>query len=223
MRLAEAVGPAYAPMVYLGAVLGLRWGECAGLRVGRIDFLRRRLTVAVQRTHTTDGHMVEGPPKSREGRRDLSVPDWLLDSPRRPPQGQRSDRRRDFGLRVRQPAGRAARVRPLAPAGVVPATEAAGLPGLHFHDLRRANATMLVAEGVDPKTAQRRLGHADIRMTLDVYAQALDSAEREAGERLGARFKPRGMNAGWNRNAARRRANSAQALSRAKAGRVGEI
>ena len=64
----------------------------------------------------------------------------------------------------------------------LPATEAAGLLGLHFHDLRRANATMLVAEGVDPKTAQRRLGHADIRMTLGVYAQALDSAEREAGD-----------------------------------------
>ncbi len=44
--LAAAAGPDYEPLIWLGALLGLRWGECAGLRVGRIDFLNRRLTVA---------------------------------------------------------------------------------------------------------------------------------------------------------------------------------
>lgn len=43
--LADAMGD-YGPMAYLGAVLGLRWGECAGLRVGRLDFLRSTLEVA---------------------------------------------------------------------------------------------------------------------------------------------------------------------------------
>ena len=37
--LAAAAGPDYEPLIWLGALLGLRWGECAGLRVGRIDFL----------------------------------------------------------------------------------------------------------------------------------------------------------------------------------------
>ena len=32
--LAAALGPSYGPMAYLGAVLGLRWGEVAGMRVG---------------------------------------------------------------------------------------------------------------------------------------------------------------------------------------------
>jgi len=36
--LADAVGADTGGMVYLAAVLGLRWGECAGLRVGAIDF-----------------------------------------------------------------------------------------------------------------------------------------------------------------------------------------
>jgi hypothetical protein len=38
-RLAKALGgvEGYGPMVYLGAVDGLRWGEMAGLRVGRVD------------------------------------------------------------------------------------------------------------------------------------------------------------------------------------------
>ena len=50
----------------------------------------------------------------------------------------------------------------------LPACEAAGIKGLQFHDLRRANATGLVAEGVDVKTAQSRLGHSDPRLTLAI-------------------------------------------------------
>jgi site-specific recombinase XerD len=39
-----------------------------------------------------------------------------------------------------------------------PATTAAGCAAAGFHDLRRLNATTLVVEGVDVKTAQTRLG-----------------------------------------------------------------
>lgn len=49
-----------------------------------------------------------------------------------------------------------------------PAVKDAGLDGLSFHDLRRTNATAMVAEGVDVKTAQARLGHSDPRLTLAV-------------------------------------------------------
>ena len=37
-RLAGEMPEAYRPTVYLAGVLGLRWSEVAGLRVGRIDF-----------------------------------------------------------------------------------------------------------------------------------------------------------------------------------------
>lgn len=66
-------------MAYLGAVLGLRWGECAALRVGYLDFLARTLKVAEQRTRGLGGRMVECPPKSSAGRRTLSVPAPLMD------------------------------------------------------------------------------------------------------------------------------------------------
>lgn len=72
----------------------------------------------------------------------------------------------------------------------LPACRAAGCEGAGFHDLRRANATGMVAEGVDVKTAQRRLGHADVRMTLDIYAEGLETSERRASEALAARFLP---------------------------------
>jgi integrase len=61
--------------------------------------------------------------------------------------------------------------------------------GLSFHELRRAaNATGLVAEGVDVKTAQTTLGHSEARLTLDVYAQAVAKLGEAAAEAMGARF-----------------------------------
>jgi len=62
--------------------------------------------------------------------------------------------------------------------------------GLGFHDLRRANATALVADGVDVKTAQTMLGHSESRLTLDVYAQAVAKLGKAAAEAMGARFLP---------------------------------
>ena len=44
--VADAMDARYRPMVWLGVVLGLRWSEVAGLRVGRVDFLQRTVTVA---------------------------------------------------------------------------------------------------------------------------------------------------------------------------------
>ena len=57
-----------------------------------------------------------------------------------------------------------------------------------FHDLRRLNATSLVVGGVDVKTAQVRLGHADPRMTLAIYASAPASADRAAADVLASTF-----------------------------------
>ena len=54
--------------------------------------------------------------------------------------------------------------------------------------MRRANATALVRLGVDVKTAQERLGHSDVRMTLGLYAQAEKPADRDAAKRLGEVF-----------------------------------
>jgi integrase len=71
----------------------------------------------------------------------------------------------------------------------VPATAAAGLPGLHFHDLRHTATTALVEEGVDIKTAQTRLGLSE-QVMLRVYAQATERADREAAGRVGDRFRP---------------------------------
>jgi integrase len=48
-----------------------------------------------------------------------------------------------------------------------------------------------VFEGVDLKTAQTRLGHSDSRLTLNLYAQTVADADRNAADLLAARFMNR--------------------------------
>jgi integrase len=68
----------------------------------------------------------------------------------------------------------------------VPACQRAGLPGLGFHDLRRTNATLLVASGASIRDAQELLGHDDPRMLLGVYAKGTAGGKRRAVDRISA-------------------------------------
>jgi integrase len=209
--LAAAMGEECGPMAYLGAVLGLRWGECAGLKVGRLDFLRSTLSVAVQRTRGPGGVMVEGPPKSAAGRRTLAVPTPLMEM-----LSAHLARRKLTGADVDAyvfvaPEGGPIDYSHFRDRVWLPACKAVGLDGLRFHDLRHANATGLVADGVDVKTAQTRLGHSDPRLTLAIYAQAVTEADRAAADKLAQRFMSGcGTNVGQTAVAAeaRRRENA---------------
>jgi len=185
--LAAGIGPDYAPMVYIGVVLGLRAGELLALRVRALDMLRGSLTVA-ESAGQVHGRIIYGPPKSAAARRTLAMPPSLVTM-----LAEHLSRR---GLT----AADAEALVFVAPKGGplqynnwyrrvwLPATRAAGLAGLRFHDLRKAAATAMVSEGVDVRTAQARLGHSDPRLTLAVYAQANEKADRSAADRLGAHF-----------------------------------
>ena len=70
----------------------------------------------------------------------------------------------------------------------LPAVEGLGLAGLTFHGLRHSAATQWVADGVDLRTAQAWLGHADPHLVLRLYAHASDSAGISAAETVAERF-----------------------------------
>jgi integrase len=191
-KLADAMGDDYGAMAYLGAVLGLRWGEIAGLRVGRVDFLAGTLTVAEQLTRGAGGRMVESAPKSEAGRRTFAVPKPLLDMlsahlARRGLTGADS-----YAYVFIAPGGEPLHYSNWRHRVWEPAIQAAGLEDVSFHDLRRAAATAMVRRGVDLKTAQARLGHSTPTLTLGIYAQATEEADRDAAEELGEHWiRPR--------------------------------
>lgn len=59
-----------------------------------------------------------------------------------------------------------------------------GLPRIHIHDMRHMAATLLVALGLDLKSVQTRMGHANIRTTLDLYAHSIPGSDKSAAEKL---------------------------------------
>jgi integrase len=186
--LAEAMPVQYRAMVWVGAVLGLRWSEVAALRVGAVDPLRQVLTVAETLTRDSQGRPVFGPPKSAAGSRALAIPAALTNLlaehlARRGLTAADGD-----SLLFEAPEGGPLRYSNWRRRVWLPATATAGCDGAGFHDLRRAAATVLVTGGVDVRTAQARLGHSDPRLTLAVYAQAIEEADRRAADTVGAAF-----------------------------------
>ena len=175
-------------MAFLGAVLGLRWGECAGLNVGRIDFERQTISVAQQVTRGVGGRSVLGPRKSAAGRPTLAAPTPLMELMK--DRFERQGRIADVDAFVfTSSSGEHLDYSNWLHRIWYPARERAGLDWLQFHDLRRANATGLVLEDVDIKTAQACLGHTDPRLTLAIYAEATTEADRTA-DLIGKRFLP---------------------------------
>ena len=188
-RLADAVG-ANGAMVYLGA-FGLRWGEVAGLRVDRLDFLRQTVTIDSQRTRGLHGEMIDADPKTEAGRRSaLALPDWLMAMIAEILASRGVTATTPDALVFVSPDGAPLHYSNWRRRVWLPARAAAGFPELNFHDLKHTAGTALLDEGVNIKIAQARLGHANPRTTLAVYAQATADADREAARLLGVRFRP---------------------------------
>jgi integrase len=62
------------------------------------------------------------------------------------------------------------------------ALKAAGLPTIRLYDTRHSHATALLTQGVNLKWVSERLGHADTKITEDIYAHVLPAAHREMAD-----------------------------------------
>lgn len=66
-----------------------------------------------------------------------------------------------------------------------------GLRYIRFHDLRHTSATLLINQGVHAKIISERLGHSDIRITMNIYGHALRSADQEAAKKFDMILMPK--------------------------------
>ena len=64
------------------------------------------------------------------------------------------------------------------------AREKAGMPHVHFHDLRHSCATVLLGLGVDLHVVREILGHTSVK-TTERYAHVMTAPQRQALEKLG--------------------------------------
>jgi integrase len=62
----------------------------------------------------------------------------------------------------------------------------AKLPPVRVHDLRHTAASLLLAQGVAPRTIMEILGHSQITLTMDTYAHIMPTLQQDAAEQMNA-------------------------------------
>ncbi len=182
-QLAEAAGE-LATMVYVLAYSGLRYGECAALRVTDVDTTRRRLRVSRSITYVTGNGNVEGTTKSHASRT-VPVPQFVADKLAAAVKG------RAPGERLFPCGGYDAMPLDYFRWRFDKAAAQVGLSGISPHTLRHTAGSLALASGATVVTVQKLLGHQSATTTMNVYthqlpddfdnlAAAMDAAARAA-------------------------------------------
>jgi len=186
-RLAESVHPRHRALILVAGVLGLRWSECVGLRIGSIDLTKATLTVD-QTISEVAGRLEVDTTKSHSSRRTMSIPKFLVQELAEHLAQHRSGAGSTdlvFVGRQGAPLRRSFAARHFAPA-----VERAGLnQALTFHGLRHVATSLMVGAGEHPRVIQARLGHATARLSMELYAHVPDAADRRAAEHLDDQFE----------------------------------
>lgn len=173
----------------LALMTGMRMGEVLGLPWRCVDF--ENGTVRVEQSFSEDGTMHT--PKTKAGFRTIAVDDATMAVLRK---------WRD----VQEAALSAIDVSLGGDSPVFPSCkgtwyfttnfdawwakwrEENGYSGVVPHQMRHTQCTHLLGNGVDVKTVQTRLGHANPSVTISVYCHAIPENDRKAGDLIGSLF-----------------------------------
>lgn len=55
---------------------------------------------------------------------------------------------------------------------------------IRFHDLRHTTATNLINKSVNPHSISKRLGHVNIKTTMNIYGHYLEEADQKIADML---------------------------------------
>jgi len=168
-------------MVELDAFTGLRRGELIGLRWEDIDY--RDHVLHVRRSVVA---MVEGVPKTEASQKDVPLDAQLAESLSEWKQGSPYTAPSDWVFASPHKKGS----QPYWPGTLWryygrPAVKRAGVnKHVSYHTFRHTFGTLLNANGENAKVVQELLRHASMKVTTDVYMQAVSPQKREAQSKL---------------------------------------
>jgi len=168
-------------IIELDAFTGLRRGELIGLRWDDVDF--EQLLLHVRRSVVA---MVEGAPKTEASQKDVPLDaqtaeslfvwrrtspypgpgDWVFASPAK--EGKQPYWPGTLWRYYGKPALKRAEI----------------TKHVTYHTFRHTFGTLLNANGENPKVVQELLRHASLKVTTDVYMQAVSPQKREAQSKL---------------------------------------
>jgi integrase len=197
-RARELLDRLYGQPLYLiaslGLATGLRRSEILALRWRDVDLDAGRLTVerALEQT-IAHGIRVKGP-KTKYGRRTISLPAHAVADLRAHWRAQQEQRLAlGIGKSPDDSPVLAAFDGKLQSPGAISAAwgravEAIGMPEITLHSLRHTHASILIASGMDILTISRRLGHASPMITLGTYGHLIHGTDDQAAKIMDQAF-----------------------------------
>jgi integrase len=185
-------GSALCLPALLGLLCGMRLGEILALRWNRVDFNGKVIRVHDALEQTKAYGIRFKAAKTKAGRRDITMPDGVLDA-------LRAYRRDQLKMRMQLGMGRLPDDALLftdldgGPRSLYAVSSAwgafaarIGMPDVTFHALRHSHASQLIDEGVDIVTISKRLGHAKPDITLRIYAHLFKKDDSKAAAAINA-------------------------------------
>ncbi|MBT2680011.1 site-specific integrase [Bacillus sp. ISL-35] len=173
---------------------GLRRSECLGLEWSKLDLDKGTVDITQVITKGRNGAVIKGP-KSKKSKRLLSLPEsvveelkffqlqWKKEKMRMRDKWIEKDRQWVFcnedGTHFHPDTPTTWWTR---------FTKRADVRYIKLHDLRHTSATLLINQGVHAKIISERLGHSDIRVTMNTYGHVLRKADQEAANKLNGLF-----------------------------------
>lgn len=172
--------------ILLMLTMGLRAGEVCGLRWQDIDFKNNTITIK-QTLIYTKGKIEFKEPKTKGSIRTISAPVELM--PKLKKWKMQHNKYRITGiLEYEDIVCLNSNLKPFIPCVLHKRwkgfTQKNGIRYIRLHDLRHTHATMLVLSGTDFKTISNRLGHTDIKITLNRYSHVLREMDTKASENI---------------------------------------
>ncbi|MDV2685175.1 site-specific integrase [Alkalihalophilus lindianensis] len=189
--LKAANGARYYYAFLMALTTGMRQGEILGLRWKDIDELNG--TISIVQTLSHRGQELSAGAKTDAGNRRISIDQNTMNQLLALKKLYKLEKLssgsvyEDFDLVIRTSVGT-----PLSPRNLLRSfysiIEKANVPKIRFHDLRHTHASLMLKQGVNPKIVSERLGHANVRITLDTYSHLLPNLQKDTAEQFGKLF-----------------------------------
>jgi len=190
-------------LVLLDCGSGLRRGELIGLKWNDIDFSKKQMNVT-----RSVVEMVSGNVKTEASQRAVPLDDFMIEellawysiTPYKKPDDWvfASDSPRAGAKRGKQPYWLSTIMRHF----IQPVATNLGIDKINWHTFRHTYSSLLQDNGEDPKVVQELLRHSSIKVTMDIYTQAVTSKKRKAQSKVVELIVPKKKaNAGVEREA----------------------
>jgi integrase len=194
-RIGELIDKLRGRSMYARAITslftGLRRGELLAPPWADVDLDAKVWRVRAALEETKEHGVQLKAPKTKAGKRDISLPDIVVDA-------LREHRRQQLELRMALGLGKLPDDALVFPAPLkgghqsprafskewAQVAASIGFPGLDFHALRHTHASQLIDAGVDIVTISKRLGHAKPDITLRVYAHLFRKDDSKAADAI---------------------------------------